>query len=143
METLHLTVTLLYDGTKWVALFERQSAAGRAACELFCGFSEPMLPDLYTMLLQVYPTLEFSQPVADDREESALVRKLNFKRMQRESRQLVENSDALVSVREITREERSRQKVVKAAAAKAEREAHADYKYQLKQEKKKAKQRGH
>jgi len=143
MDTIHLTITLLYDGAKWVALFERQSTEGRAVCELFCGFSEPALPDFYAFLLQAYRSLEFSQPVAMDGDEADAQRKLNFKRMQRESRRLLENSDALVNVREATREECTLQKIVKKAEAKAEREAQAEYKYQRKQEQKKAKQRGY
>ena len=113
-----------------------------SVCEVFCGLSEPLLADVYTMVLTGYRTLVFSQPIAHDAAPEATLGKLNFKRMQRESRRLVENTNAVVSVREATREERALQKAKQEAEAKAEREAQAEYKYQRKQEQKKAKQRG-
>ena len=147
MQTTHITLTLLFDGAKWVALFERQDEAGHAVCEVFCGTSEPMLAEVYAMLLQEYRTLVFSQPVSDhasqsDRSAASTLCQLNFKRMQRESRRLLENSATLATVREATREDRARQKVVLEAEAKAMREAQAEHKYRLKQEKKKIKHRG-
>ncbi|MCX6045846.1 MAG: YjdF family protein [Chloroflexi bacterium] len=147
VQTTHITLTLLFDGAKWVAIFERKDAAGHAVCEVFCGTSEPMLADVYAMVLKEYRTLAFSQPVLDqaaqdNRSEASRQCRLNFKRMQRESRRLVENSDTLVTVREATREDRARQKAAHEAEIKAAREAQADYQYQLKQEKKKVKHRG-
>jgi hypothetical protein len=143
MQTVQIALTLLYDGAKWVALFERQTDEGRSVCEVFCGTSEPLLVDVYTMLLASYRTLVFSHPVQDEGAAAVLPPTLNFKRRQRESRRLAENADALVNVRDATREERLLQKTLRAAEAKAEREVAAAYKYQRKQEQKKAKHRGH
>jgi hypothetical protein len=143
MLTSHITMTLLYDGAKWLALFERQNESGRSVCELFCGTSEPLIGEIYALLLQHYWTLEFSQPVVTAEAEITASRPLNFKRMQRESRRLQEDSGTLVSVREATRAARALQKTLQTAAAKAAREAHTEYKYRIKQEQKKAKQRGH
>ena len=139
--TLHLTITLLYDGSKWVALLERQEEAGYSACEVVCGYSEPLLAEVYDLLLAVHRTLVFSAPVALDGEQAA--RPVNYKRMQRESRRMMEESDALVNVRDAAREDRAQRKAEKAAEERAEREKEEELKYKLKQEKKKAKQRGH
>ncbi len=139
--TLHLTITLLYDGSKWVALLERQEEAGYSACEVVCGYSEPLLAEVYELLLALHRTLVFSAPVALGEEQTQ--RPVNYKRMQRESRRMMEDSDALVSVRDAAREDRSRRKAEKAAEERAEREKEEELKYKLKQEKKKAKQRGH
>ena len=142
MLTTQLTITFLYDGSKWVALLERRDAAGYAACEVIVGYSEPLLVEVYELLLAVHRTLEFSAPIPLDSEQTT-ARQLNYKRMQRESRRMTEDSDALVNVRDAAREDRARRKVEKAAAARVEREAEEELKYKLRQEKKKAKQRGH
>jgi hypothetical protein len=131
----------LYDGSKWVALLERQEEAGYSACEVLYGFSEPMMGEVCELLLAVHRTLEFSAPVALDAGPAA--RTLSYKRMQRESRRMVEDSDALVNVRDATREERARRKEQQAAEERAAREAQEELKYKLRQEKKKAKQSGH
>ena len=141
MLTTQLTITFLYDGSKWVALFERRDAAGYAACEVIVGYSEPLPAEVYELLLAVHHTLEFSAPVPLDSEQTA-ARQLNYKRMQRESRRMTEDSDALVNVRDAAREDRARRKAEQ-AAARTQREAEEELKYKLRQEKKKAKQRGH
>src|SRR4051812_40012582 len=105
MLTVHLTITLLYDGSKWVALLERQEEAGYSACEVLCCFSEPMMGEVYELLLAAHRTLEFSAPVALAAAQAAHT--ANYKRMQRESRRMVEDSDALVNVRDATHEERA------------------------------------
>ena len=143
MLTTQLTVTFLYDGSKWVALLERRDEAGYSACEVVVGYSEPLLAEVHELLLSIHRTLQFSAPVPLDSVPEAAARPLNYKRMQRESRRLTEESDALVNVRDAAREDRARRKAEQAAAAKAAREAEEEQKYKLKQEKKKAKQRGH
>ncbi len=142
MLTTQLTITFLYDGSKWVALLERRDEAGYSACEVVVGFSEPLLAEVHDLLRSIHRTLEFSAPVPLDRAPE-VARPLNYKRMQRESRRLTEESDALVNVRDAAREDRARRRAEQAAAAKAVREAEEEQKYKLKQEKKKAKQRGH
>lgn len=137
-----ISVTLLFDGAKWVALVERRDDEGYAVSEVFCGLSEPMLPLVYEMLLTTYATMEFTQPHATDAAGAAPPRRLNFKRMQRESKRLLTHGDTIVRVRDATREERALQKVQEAAEAKAAREAQEAEKYQRKQEQRKAKHRG-
>lgn len=139
--TVHLTITLLYDGSKWVALLERVEDAGYSACEVVCGYSEPLLQEVHELLLAVHRSLVFSAPAAIDEGQAA--RTVNYKRMQRESRRMMEESDALVNVRDAAREDRARRKAEKAAEERAAREQEEALKYKLKQEKKKAKQRGH
>jgi hypothetical protein len=139
--TIHLTITLLYDGSKWVALLERQEEAGYSVCEVVCGYSEPLLAEVHQLLLAVHRTLVFSAPEVQD--DGQATRPVNFKRMQRESRRMMEESDALVNVRDAAREDRARRKAEKAAEERAAREQEEALKYKLKQDKKKAKQRGH
>jgi hypothetical protein len=142
INTTQINVTLLFDGAKWVALVERHDDEGYAVCEVFCGLSEPMLALVYEMLLATYATLEFTRPHAADAGQVAPSRTLNFKRMQRESRRLLSQADAMVRVRDATREERAQQKAAAAAAAKAERAIQEAEEYQRKQARKKEKQRG-
>ena len=96
---------------------------------------------MHELLLAVHRTLEFSAPVL--LEEDQAQRAVNYKRMQRESRRMMDESDALVSVRDAAREDRARRKAEKAAEERAAREKEEELKYKLKQEKKKSKQRGH
>ncbi len=108
--TTQISVTLLFEGTKWVALVERRDDEGYAVCEVFCGLSAPMLALVYELLLATYATLEFTRPHGTDHVPVAAPRRLNFKRMQRESRRLLAHADPMVRVRDATRDERARQK---------------------------------
>lgn len=137
-----LSVTLLFDGAKWIALLERHDQDGYAVCEVFCGLSEPILALVYEMLLDMYPTLEFIRPQGVTEAPLNQDRRPNFKRMQRESRRLLAQVDTMVRVRDATREERALQKAQAAAAARAERVEWEAEEYERRQARKKEKHRG-
>lgn len=148
MDTRQLTATLLYDGSMWVVLLERRDSAGYSACQVICGASEPVLEDVYHLLLAVHHTLTFSPPTTGPTAgptagfAADASRAVGYKRMQREARRMTEDSDSLENVRAAARAARAEQKAQRAVEQRAEREAAEEYKRKLREEQKKAKHRG-
>ncbi len=135
-------LTVLFDGTYWVALFEKTDEQGYSVAKYIFG-KEPKDEDVYDAILHHYRELRFTQPVPAD---SVGEQQMNYKRRQREIERLLaeaastEKADEAKAALQV---ERERLQQEREHAARAAREAEAERKYQLRQEKRKEKRRGH
>ena len=132
-----ITLTVFFDDPFWVGLFERAENGSLTVCRQVFG-ALPSDREIYDWLARATPTLRFSPPV-----EQAVPRPVasNPKRRQRQIARTLSagtgtrSQQALAAAREERKTERQQRRSALSAAEQ-------DRKFQLRQEKKKAKHRG-
>ena len=132
-----ITLTVFFDDPFWIGLFERLEDGTLTVCRPVFG-SLPSDREIYDWLARATPALRFSPPVEQSAPRPVAS---NPKRRQRQiARALVSGTgtrsqQALAAARETLKTEHRRRR-------KALSEAEQAHKFQLRQEKKKAKHRG-
>ena len=137
---MRVRLNVFFDGSLWVGIFERHDESGLSVGRVVFG-AEPSGPELYNFILSSYPVhVRFGH--ATEEEAAALDGPKNPKRAQREARRALDSGvsrkawEAMRLAQEAAKQEsrtRSRE----------EREAEAQRKFELRQEKRKKKHRGH
>jgi hypothetical protein len=134
-----VTITVLFEGPFWVAIFERQSMEGYAVARVVLG-EEPTEVEFYYFLLNECQQLRYSQPT---KEKPLAFKKKSPKRMQREARQLQRSGSNMSKAYESIRVELEKNKKIKKQKSRQERDEEDDRQFELKQQKKKDKKKGH
>ena len=132
-------LTVYFEDPFWVGVFERDDETGYCVSRVVFG-PEPTNAELYEYVKREYVNLDFGRKIED---QVRIVRKKNFKRMQREVRKEIyeegvgtKAQQAMKLQMELNGKER------KVISREKQREEEA-LKFKLKQEKKKEKHRGH
>lgn len=137
-----IKATILLEKSLWVGIFERTDKEGYSAARHIFG-SEPSDPEVYEFVLTHYSELKFGASKAVTIE----IQRMNPKRLQREVRRemerVKETSAPSTFAQDYMREELEKNKKEKKSRSSAEKRAHKEEQFTLKQEKKKEKQRGH
>lgn len=137
-----IKATILVKNNLWVAIFEREDAKGYAVAKQIFG-TEPSSAELYNFITKEYKQLNFSSP----QENIALIiRRINPKRMQRIVRKEMERAQShipMTRAQEALKLDQEKNKISKKVISKAEKLAHEERRFELKQLKKKQKMRGH
>lgn len=134
------TLTVLFEDPFWVGLVERHDERGYSVARVVFG-AEPTDAEIYAFTLGDYVTLQFSEALPEEQSEHLV--ELNFKRKQREARRLRNETGTSTKAQEALKLEYERRKKVQQELSKAEREALEKQKFQLQQQRKKEKKRGH
>jgi hypothetical protein len=137
-------LTVLFDGTHWVGIFERTNEQGYSVAKFIFG-EEPMDEDVYQFVLHGLGEVRFTTPVPADA-GMAEAKHMSFKHRQREIERILAEANTTQKAdgaKAALRAEQEAQRQARERAAKAEREAEQERKYQLRQEKRKEKRRGH
>jgi hypothetical protein len=135
------TVTFVFP--YWVGVLERVDAHGYSAARIIYG-SEPSDEMILHSIRGGYRGLSFSQPCPNAPEDSMLHVRPNYKRQQRELRQLMEMEQGLrEEAQQAIRAERERQAEDRRKQQKDEREAEEARKFKLRAERRKEKKKGH
>ena len=136
METIAFTV--FFEDPFWVGVCER-SSGGTYSCAKVTFGAEPSEAEVWAFMLERYDTLTFSTPTASDARPQGYA---NPKRMQRQAARAVmatgigtKAQQALKSQYEVGKQEHKE-------CSRAERLASEQRRFQLRQDKKKAKHRG-
>lgn len=133
-------LTVLFDDPFWVALYERQEERRYEVCKITFG-AEPKDYEVYAYLLANWQALRFS-PVL--RVGAPVERRMNPKRMQREVRREVGGQAAIgTRAQQALKLQQEAGKLERKAKSREQKEAEAERCFQLRQEKRKAKHRGH
>jgi hypothetical protein len=139
---IKVKATILLDGPFWVGIFERTDKEGYSVARQIFG-GEPSDPEIYDYVLNHYLGLRFGAP----QHFQLIVKRMNPKRVQREVRREMErfkeNSRPSTHAQNYMREELEKHKKTKQQLSKAQKEAREKMQFQLKQDKRKEKQRGH
>jgi hypothetical protein len=131
-------LTVYFDDPFWVGVFEREDEMGYRVCRVVFG-PEPTDAELLAYVQEEYPNLDFGEPFKSHVE---IVKKKNFKRVQREVRREMEEGvgtkaqRAMQAALELNRQERE-------VMSRERREEEKQLKFKLRQVRKKEKRRGH
>jgi len=139
METGYATITVRFEDPFWVLLYERSGGGTFEACKLPFG-AEPGDQEVYAFLLEHWRHLKFSPPVAM---EGPPERKVSPKRARREARRAIQPAALGTKAQQALALQREEGKTARARKSRAEREAEAEQKFALRQEKRREKRKGH
>ena len=134
-------LTVMFDGTCWVGIFEKTDAQGYSVARHIFG-KEPNDEELYDFLLHGYSTVKFTAPqpvtvkLLDDKQ-------MSFKRRQREIERILSSAFPADQVSQQVQAQKEAERQSREQDARAERKAEEAHKYQLRQAKRHEKHRGH
>ena len=132
-------LTVYFEDPFWVGVFERDDETGYCVSRVVFG-PEPTNAELYEYVKREYVNLDFGRKIED---QVRIVRKKNFKRMQREVRKEIYEEGVGTKAQQAMKlqmELNGKERQVVSREKQREEEA---LKFKLKQEKKKEKHRGH
>lgn len=141
--TTSSTLTVLHDGQFWVGICEHTDAEeGRyGACRVVFGAVEPADTEILAFVCTRWASLPFAQVEAEGIE--AAPSHANPKRRQREARRQVERAGVGTKAQQAMSAAYEERKQDRKSDAREARDAEAERKFALKQQKRKAKHRGH
>ena len=131
-------LTVYFEEPFWVGVFERVQGDGLCACKVTFG-AEPKGYEVLDYVRRHYGELRFSEPVPREAREKADSPKRRQRAAAKEMQPTgvgTKSQQALQAQRELMKTERKR-------ITRAEREAEEQRRFELKQQQKKEKKRGH
>jgi len=132
-------LTVYFEDPFWVGVFERDDETGFRVSRIVFG-PEPTDAELYEYIQQQYRHVDFGKPLQNS---VRIVRKKNFKRMQREVRREVYAEGVGTKAQQAMKSQMELNKKARQVKSREKREAEKIQRFKLKQEKKKQKRRGH
>ncbi len=132
-------LTVFFEGIFWVGVFEKISEERYEAARVVFG-SEPKDYEVYDFILKNFNRINFSSSMEL---ESIEEKRINPKRLQREVKKEVENSGASTKAQLAVKEQYEQLKLQRKRFSKEEKEEQLKRKFDLRQQKKKEKHRGH
>lgn len=138
MDTARGKLTVFFEDPFWVGVFERVSAGKLSACKITFG-AEPKDSEVLEFILNHYDGLKFSPAV------ETVVKQIaeNPKRRQRDARRQLEDSGVGTKSQQALQMQREEMKTERKQSSKTQRDAEKQRKFIRKQQKRKAKHRGH
>lgn len=134
-----IKLTVLFDGTFWVGIFERTYEESYEISKVVFG-SEPKDYEVYDFISKNLSNLRFSNSLAIDRVEE---RKINPKRLQREIRKETEVKEIGTKAQLALKLQYEANKAERRVISREEKKEEKEKQFQLRQEKKKEKHKGH
>lgn len=133
-----VNLTIYFDDPFWVGVFERIESGNLSVCKVTFG-AEPKSADVWAFVLRNYYRLKFSPAVKTNQKRSAD----NPKRRQRNAKKQMQiigigtkSQQALAAARETLKTERKK-------VSKAQKEAAQQRRFDIRQQKRKEKHKGH
>lgn len=134
-----LKLTVFFDDPFWVGVFERAEDGLLETSRIVFG-AEPKDYEVYDFVLKSFYGLKFSRPIGF---EAHAEKKINPKRMQRVIRKETSSSGIGTKAQQAIQQEREAQKLEGRKMSKEKRQEIDRVKFEIKQEKKKEKKKGH
>ena len=130
-------LTVYFEEPFWVGVFERMEDGALSVAKVTFG-AEPKDYEVLQYVLDHYHELRFSEPIDHEKR----VRADNPKRRQRAAAKEMQSAGVGTKSQQALQAQREMMKVERKAISKEEREAEAQRRFELKQQKKKEKHRG-
>ena len=137
--TVKSSFTILFEAPFWIGLYERTEDSEYQVCKITFG-AEPKNNEVYEFLLKNWHRLQFSPAVKAGRTEE---QKTNPKRRQREINSQLENKGIGTKAQQALKLQHEQNKIERKSRSREQKEAEKERQFALRQEKKKAKHRGH
>ena len=138
MDERFARLTVFFEEPFWVGVFERIEGDELSACKVTFG-AEPQDYEVLDYVRRHYGELRFSEPVLREAREKAV----NPKRRQRAAAREMQPTGVGTKSQQALQAQRELMKTERKKITKAEREAEAQRRFELKQQQKKEKKRGH
>ena len=132
-------LTVLFEDSFWIGLFERVEGGRYTVCKITFG-AEPKDYEVYAFLLEHWRHLPFSPSMEAAAPEE---RRINPKRMQRQIQKSLQNTGIGTKAQQALQLQREQGKEARKKVSRKEREAEADRQFALRQEKRREKHKGH
>lgn len=132
-------LTVFFEDPFWVGVFEREDETGLCIARVTFG-SEPTDAELYEYIQREYARFDFGKLIQN---QVKIVRRKNFKRMQREVRKEVYVEGVGTKAQQAMKLQFELNKKERQVKSRERRDEEKMLKFRLKREKKKEKRRGH
>ena len=132
------SLTVFFEDPFWIGAFERTDEGKLTVCKVTFG-AEPRDGDVWEFILQHYDKLLFSTAVETEIRQTAD----NPKRRLRNARKQTERSGVSTKSQEALQLQREERKTERRQLGREQREADIQHRFEVKQQKKKEKRRGH
>lgn len=137
MDKVSGKLTVFFEDSFWVGVFERVSEGKLSVCKVTFG-AEPKDYEVYEFVLKNYYRLRFSPAVATDVKEAGR----NPKRVQREVRKQIQNPGIGTKSQQALKLKQEQLKTERKIVSREQKEAEKQRQFELKQQKRKEKHRG-
>ena len=132
-------LTVFFEEPFWIGLYEREFDGKYEVCKITFG-AEPKDYEVYDFMLKNFHLLEFTPSLQSDTLEET---HLNPKRMQREINKQMQTSCIGTKAQQALKLQHEQCKTERQIRSREQREAEKQRQFELKQEKRKQKHRGH
>lgn len=139
MHTVVSRLTVLFEQPFWIGLYEREADGQYEACKITFG-AEPKDGEVYDFILRNWHRLRFSPPVEA---AAAAARPVNPKRMQRLIHRQMQNTGIGTKAQQALQLQLEQGKQDRTERSKQRRELEKDRQFELRQQKRKERHRGH
>lgn len=132
-------LTILFEDPFWIGLYEREDGGTYEVCKITFG-AEPKDYEVYDFILKSWHQLKFSPTI----QSTAIVKKrINPKRMQRLINKQIAEKGIGTKAQQALKLQQEQGKLERNHRSREQREAEKERQFKLRQEKRKAKHRGH
>ncbi len=138
METVS-SLTILFNDPFWIGIYERESHGKYEVCKITFG-SEPKDYEVYDFMLKNWSRLRFSPSL---KSESVAEKHVSPKRMQRQINKLTAETGIGTKAQQALKLQQEQGKIERKVRSREQREEEKQKQFDLKQEKRKEKHRGH
>ena len=138
MDSVTVKFTVFFEDPFWVGIFERNEGSKLSAAKVTFG-AEPGNADVYEFILKHYYDLQFSPTV----KSAVRKEKRNPKRKQRDARKTMREKGVGTKSQQVLKQQYEQNKQERKVKNREENAAKEQRLFELKQQKKKAKRRGH
>ena len=142
MHCVNISCIVLFESPYWIGIFERTDNEGYSVSKFVFG-KEPTGPELYNFILKCYPNKLRYSKTNEDMDKKLTRTKINPKRRQREAAKAMQEKSISTKAQEALRLQHEENKKKKKILSKARKLEIERQKFELKQEKKKQKKKGH
>jgi len=132
-------LTVLFEEPFWVGIYERESDGKYEVCKITFG-AEPKDYEVYDFFLKNFHQLRFSPSMEA---EKISERRINPKRMQRCIKNQLQDNGIGTKAQQALKLQQEQGKLERKTSSRQQREAEKDRQFELRQEKRKAKHKGH
>lgn len=138
MDVTSIKLTIYFENPFWVGIFERNINGKLSACRVVFG-QEPKDNQVLEIVLKNDRQLRYSPEILN---ENVVKEKVNPKRMQRDSKRQIQNLGIGTKSQQALKLQQEKNKTVRKAKRKEQKEFKRDKMYILRQQKKREKHKG-
>lgn len=138
MDVTSIKLTIYFENPFWVGIFERNINGKLSACRVVFG-QEPKDNQVLEFVLKNDRQLRYSPEILN---ENVVKEKINPKRMQRDSKRQIQNLGIGTKSQQALKLQQEKNKTVRKAKRKEQKEFKRDKMYILRQQKKREKHKG-